>query len=57
MPKKKKDRIVEIFIKRGSDIFIHSKSPMCETKAAKIMFKLIDINTEQIGIRKPRKRR
>ncbi len=57
MVKNKKDRMVEIFIKRGKHVFIHSKSPMFETKAAKIMIKLIDFHTEQFGIRKARKRR
>ena len=49
--------MVEIYIKRGSHTFIHSKSPMIETKAVKIMSKLIDFHTEQFGLRGIRKRR
>ena len=55
--KKKKERKVEIYIKRGSHIFILKGCPISETKAAKIMLKLIDFHTEKFGIRTVRKRR
>lgn len=52
---KGKDR--QIIIKRGKHTFIHEKSPMTMIDAAKAMLEIIDIDHEEIKIRKIRRKK
>ena len=52
---KKKDR--EVYIQKGREVFIHTKSPMTMEDAAKLGLRLIDIPTWKLGIRKVRRKK
>lgn len=57
MTSKKVKKDHELIIKRGTNIFVHTKSPMTKTDGANLMLKLIDFHTESFALRKIRKRK